>query len=67
LLEKGATEVNPQKRGEVYAQLQETIWEDAPWIFLGSDQLLSAKRKTTQGVYVMPDGTINFAKADTTK
>lgn len=67
LLEKGATEVDPKKRGTIYADLQKTIWEDAPWIFLGSDELVSAKRKTTKGVYVMPDGTINFDEADTTK
>ena len=67
LLEKGATEVDSKKRGEIYAELQKTIWEDAPWIFLGSDELVSAKRKTTKGVYVMPDGSINFTQADTTK
>ncbi len=67
LLEKGAAEVDSNKRGEIYADLQKTIWEDAPWIFLGSDELVSAKRTTTKGVYVMPDGLINFDNADTTK
>ena len=67
LIENGAREVDSKKRSEIYAELQKTIWEDAPWIFLGSDQLLSAQRKTTEGVFVMPDGSINFNKADTKK
>lgn len=67
LLEKGVTEVDSNKRAEIYGELQKIIWDDAPWIFLGSDQLLSAKRNTTKGVFVMPDGSINFTKADTTK
>ncbi|MCJ8343320.1 MAG: glutathione ABC transporter substrate-binding protein [Cetobacterium sp.] len=67
LLEEGAKEVDSKKRGEIYKKLQETIWDDAPWIFLGSDELLSAKRVTTKGVFVMADGSINFRKADTSK
>ena len=59
--------MDSKKRGTIYADLQKTIWDDAPWIFLGSDELVSAKRNTTKGVYVMADGSINFDEADTTK
>ncbi|MGL6115893.1 glutathione ABC transporter substrate-binding protein [Cetobacterium sp. SF1] len=67
LLEEGAKEVDTEKRAQMYKELQEIVWDDAPWIFLGSDELLSAKRTTTKNVYVMPDGSINFTQADTTK
>ena len=67
LIEAGAVEVNPEKRAEIYADLQEVIWNDAPWIFLGSDILLSAKRTTTEGIFVDPSGGIIATEAATTK
>lgn len=67
LIEAGATETDPTKRGEIYSDLQEIIWNDAPWIFLGSDILLSAKRSTTDGIFVDPSGGIIATTASTTK
>lgn len=67
MIDDGAVETNSKKRAEIYADMQSAIWDDAPWIFLGSDQLVSAKRKTTKNVYVMPDGSINLERADTNK
>lgn len=67
LMDAGATEVDPSKRAEIYADLQELIWNDAPWIFLGSDVLLSAKRATTEGIFVDPSGGIIATEASTTK
>lgn len=67
LIEKGGIEVDPEKRGEIYKELQEIVWDDAPWLFLGSDILLAAQRKTTEGIYMMPSGAIRFTEASTTK
>lgn len=67
LMDKGGIEVDPVKRGEIYKELQEIVWEDAPWLFLGSDILLSAQRTTTEGIYMMPGGGIRFIQASTTK
>lgn len=67
LIKAGATTVDETKRAEIYADLQEMIWNDAPWIFLGSDVLLSAKRTTTEGVFVDPSGEIVVKKASTSK
>ena len=67
LIKAGATTVDETKRAKIYAELQEMIWNDAPWIFLGSDVLLAAKRTTTQGVYVDPSGEIVVKEASTSK
>ncbi|SHJ98033.1 glutathione ABC transporter substrate-binding protein [Paramaledivibacter caminithermalis] len=67
LIEAGAIEVDPEKRAKIYAELQEIIWNDAPWIFLGSDVLLSAKRSTTEGIFVDPSGGIIATQAATSK
>jgi len=67
LIDKGGVEVDPVKRGEIYKELQEIVWDDAPWLFLGSDILLAAQRSTTEGIYMMPGGGIRFIEASTTK
>ncbi|SCY78838.1 ABC transporter substrate-binding protein [Alkaliphilus peptidifermentans] len=67
LIDLGSTEVNSIKRAGIYSELQEIIWEDAPWLFLGSDVLLSAKRTTTEGISVGPGGAINSREASTSK
>ena len=67
LIDRGATEVNSQERAKIYGDLQEIIWEDAPWIFLGSDTLLAAKRTSTEGIFVGPSGAINAREAKTSK
>lgn len=46
---------DPAKRAEFYADVQKLAWEDAPWIFLGVPQNLSAKSKNLSGVYMLPD------------
>ena len=67
LIEAGAIEVDTEKRAEIYAELQKVIWNDAPWIFMGSDVLLSAKRNTTEGIFVDPSGGIIATEASTSK
>ena len=67
LIDRGGVETDSAKRAEIYAELQEIVWDDAPWLFLGSDILLSARRTTTEGVYVMPGGGVRFREASTTK
>ncbi len=53
---EGALETaDPAKRGAFYADAQKRIWDDAPWIFLGASQLITAQSKTLSGVYMLPD------------
>jgi len=48
------------QKAELYKQAQEEIWKDAPWAFLVTEKLLSARTKNLTGFYVMPDGSFNF-------
>jgi glutathione transport system substrate-binding protein len=55
-IEAGLTTADPARRQAAYSEAQAQIWKDAPWIFLVSDDNVSAKAKKLSGVYVMPDG-----------
>lgn len=47
-----------------YADAQEQIWEDAPWAFLVTVELVSAHAKKIKGFNVMPDGSFEFTDLD---
>ena len=55
------------EKARLYKDAQEHIWNDAPWAFLATEQLLSAHNKNLTGVYVMPDGSFNFDDIDLKK
>lgn len=55
-IEAGLTTADTAKRTAAYKSAQEIAWKDAPWIFLVSDDNISAKTKTLSGIYVLPDG-----------
>lgn len=55
-LSDGLKTADDAKRGALYAKVQKIVFEQAPWIFLGQKDNLSAKRKTLSGVYMLPDG-----------
>jgi len=42
------------ERAELYAQAQEIIWQDAPWVFLYSPDNLAAYDNDLEGVFYMP-------------
>ncbi|MFF2093086.1 glutathione ABC transporter substrate-binding protein [Paenibacillus sp. NPDC058174] len=53
-----------EKAKSIYADIQKQIWTDAPWAFLGVDQVISGKRAYLEGVKVYPDGSINVREAE---
>lgn len=53
-----------EKQKEIYAQIQETVYSEAPWIFLGSDIILSGYSSSLEGVYVLPDGSVSIRNAN---
>ena len=55
-IEAGLTTADAAKRAEAYKSAQAHIWKDAPWIFLASDDNISAKSKKLTGIHVLPDG-----------
>ncbi|MBB6734584.1 glutathione ABC transporter substrate-binding protein [Cohnella zeiphila] len=55
---------DPEKAKSIYADIQKTIWQDAPWMFMGVDQIISGSRSNLSGVKVFPDGSINVLNAE---
>ncbi|MEG0438223.1 MAG: glutathione ABC transporter substrate-binding protein [Solibacillus sp.] len=51
------------RKTELYANLQDTIYKDAPWIFLGVDEILYGVRSNVSGVIVNPTGGLDVANA----
>ena len=63
LLDEGLATADPDKQAEIYGQAQTIAWEECPWLFLASDQLLYSTKSYLSGAYVAPDGAISFANA----
>lgn len=57
---KALNTTNPAEKTKLYTDAQQRIWKDAPWAFLVTEQLLSARSKNLNGFYVMPDASFNF-------
>jgi glutathione transport system substrate-binding protein len=62
-IDAGNATADDSRRAEAYKTAQALIWKDAPWIFLGVDQILSAHAKDLSGAFVMPDRGLNFEQA----
>ncbi|MED4203304.1 glutathione ABC transporter substrate-binding protein [Neobacillus mesonae] len=54
---------DPKVQEKIYHDIQRTVYQDAPWIFLASDINLAGHSNNLEGVYVAPDGAINISKA----
>lgn len=52
------------EKEKLYAEAQEIIWNEAPWVFLNVSKLVSAKSKNLEGIDVMPDGSFYFKQVD---
>ena len=52
------------KKTEIYKNVQETIWKDAPWAFLVTQNNLYVRSKNLSGVYVEPDTSFWFGDID---
>ncbi|MBN8203378.1 MULTISPECIES: glutathione ABC transporter substrate-binding protein [Bacillaceae] len=67
-VDKWITEVNqtadPDRQAEIYSNIQSTIYKDAPWIFLGVDEILAGSRSNVEGVFISPTGGINVTDAN---
>ncbi|TBW41178.1 glutathione ABC transporter substrate-binding protein [Siculibacillus lacustris] len=46
---------DPTKRAAFYAEAQKLAWVDAPWVYLGVIENISAQSKSLSGVYMLPD------------
>jgi glutathione transport system substrate-binding protein len=58
LIKQGLAVPDESKRAEIYGEIQKTVWNDAPWAFLSSEQNTWGKAKGLSGIYVLPDGSL---------
>ncbi|RXZ78772.1 glutathione ABC transporter substrate-binding protein [Paenibacillaceae bacterium] len=56
--------IDAEKAKSTYADIQQAIWNDAPWAFLAVDQVISGKRAYLEGIKVYPDGSVNVREAE---
>lgn len=54
---------DPDVRAEAYAVAQKQIWEDSPVVWLAIENKMAGRKKGLTGVFQMPDGTMQYAKA----
>lgn len=61
---KALNTTSAAEKTKLYTDAQQRIWKDAPWAFLATEQLLSARSKNLSGFYVMPDASFNFEEVE---
>lgn len=60
LLNSALANPDEQQRLADYGQVQELIYQEAPWVFLHVVDRVAAQREEIQGIYIMQDGTVNM-------
>lgn len=63
LINSAITKIDEDEALEEYAEIQSIVYEDAPWLFLGVDQLVYAKNKNLKDVWLAPSGGVNLKEA----
>ncbi|HLW48276.1 MAG TPA: glutathione ABC transporter substrate-binding protein [bacterium] len=66
LLADALATADQHKRTSDYAQADELIWNDAPWIWMQNAEILSAQRTNIKGIYALGDGTVDLRNAELT-
>ena len=61
-LDEALVSTDTAKLTELYAKAQKLVWEDSPWLFLGSDQVIAGEKTYVGGVYLGPDGKLDLTK-----
>jgi glutathione transport system substrate-binding protein len=60
----GLASANPDIRKKAYADLQDYVWDKAPWGYLFVDTMVAAKSKKLKGIFPMPDGAFSVENAE---
>jgi glutathione transport system substrate-binding protein len=63
-LTKALTITDPKAKSAIYKDVQETIYKDAPWAYLVTQNNVSAQSKNLSGIYVMPDTSFWYGDID---
>ncbi|ELK48084.1 glutathione ABC transporter substrate-binding protein [Halobacillus sp. BAB-2008] len=64
LLQKALNTADDDKRAEYYAEAQEMIWNDAPWVFLAVPDLLYAHQDYVKGITMLSSGVLDLKNAE---
>lgn len=60
----GLKTADPEARRKAYGDLQDYVWQQAPWGYLYTDTLIAAKSKKLKGVYPLADGAFTVEEAE---
>ena len=60
LLQNALATTKEKDKAAMYKEAQELIFKDAPWVFLVNTLQVYARTRNLSGIYVMPDGSMNF-------
>ncbi|WP_241083414.1 glutathione ABC transporter substrate-binding protein GsiB [Achromobacter xylosoxidans] len=63
-LSQALTTSDHQEKAQLYREVQETVWNDAPWAFLLTTGNLYMTTKNITGVEVLPDTSLSFRDVD---
>ncbi len=66
LIAAGLKSADPDVRRAAYADLQDYVWDKAPWGYLFVDTMVAAKSKNLKGIYPLPDGAFSVEAAELT-
>lgn len=58
LIKEGLHATSDEEAKDKYAELQEIVFDDAPWLFLGTDEEATAKHKGLTGAWRSADGNL---------
>ena len=67
LLDEAIAETDRTKRAKLYDEVQSTIWNDAPWAFLVTEDVTGASAKTLKNFRLRPDSSYDFYEAELVK
>lgn len=60
LMDKAKEIINPNKKMEIYKEIQKILVDDYPWVFIYHPKIAFASKKNIAGVRVSPLGITNF-------
>ena len=63
LLDEAIRTSDPDKLADLYAQAQAIAWDEAPWLFLGNDELVYGAKTYVSGIVLNPDGSVDVTNA----
>ena len=63
-IKAGLASADPKFRAQAYGDLQDYVWDQAPWGYLLVDSIVAAKSKKLKGIFPLPDGAFSVEAAE---